>query len=406
MDRRKEFNIFNQIVNDEPYVYLDSAASVPMPIPVQQEVMRFINQDYANVHRGAYTLAQKSSEQYEAVREKVKQFIQVEHAEEIVFTSGATASLNMIARSFGEWFIQENDEIWVSVLEHHANLVPWQELAKRKKAKLRFMPVNQAGEIDVSETAKLLSKKSKLIAVAQVSNVLGTQNPVKELAQLIHQKDGVIVVDGAQAVPHQVVDAKPFDFYVFSGHKMGAMTGTGILYGKKQWLDEMEPIQFGGDMIDVVLNTSSTWTDVPHKFEAGTPNILGVISLGASIDWLNHIGRQNIAEHVKKLTGTLMTKLQTISGVTIYGTEDCTKHHGIVSFNINGVHPHDVATGLDMEGFAVRAGQHCAQPLMRYFNIPSTVRASVYVYNTLDDIDRFIEAVKRVKEYFLNGSLN
>ncbi|WP_370543838.1 aminotransferase class V-fold PLP-dependent enzyme [Granulicatella sp. 19428wC4_WM01] len=400
MDIRQEFPIFNQLVNDEPYVYLDSAASVPMPLSVQQRMTHFMNTDYANVHRGVYTLSQRASDQYEQVRQIVQQFIGAEKSSEIVFTSGTTASLNLVAQSFGEYFVQEDDEIFVSVLEHHANLIPWQELAKRKHAKLVYMPVTQDGYIDVHKVSFMVSQRTKIIAVTQCSNVLGVCNDIDTLSDLVHAKGGVIVVDGAQSVPHRHVNVSKYDFVAFSGHKLGGLTGTGVLYGKHKWLEVMKPVLFGGDMINQVDKFSSTWAQVPYKFEAGTPNILGVITLGESIKWIQNIGLDTIDKHNRLLTEHLLNGIKDIQGLTVYGTTDMTLRQSIVTFNLNPIHPHDVATGLDMEGIALRAGHHCAQPLMRYLNVSSTVRASVYIYNTLDDIEQFIIALKRVKEYF------
>lgn len=400
---KQDFPLLQQHINDEPFVYLDSAASVPMPLPVQQEVQRFLNEDYANVHRGVYTTSMRATEQYENVRYIVKKFLHASEEQEVVFTSGTTDSLNLVASSFGELFINQGDEIFVSVLEHHANLVPWQELAKRKEANLVFMPVTEDGCIDVAAVRDMISVKTKMIAVTHVSNVLGTINDIDSLAQIIHDNNGVIVVDMAQSIPHQEVDVAPFDFVAFSGHKMGALNGVGVLCAKRQWLEQMAPIKFGGDMIQVVSDTHSTWNEVPYKFEAGTPNIVGVMSLGAAIQWLQTIGMATIKQHEQQLIKYTLDKLKQSQGVHIYGSQDVSKKSGVITFNLEGIHPHDVATGLDMEGIAVRAGNHCAQPLMRYLQVPATVRLSVYIYNTLEDIDRFIAALIAVKEYFSDG---
>lgn len=400
---KQDFPLLQQRINDEPFVYLDSAASVPMPLQVQQEVQRFLNEDYANVHRGVYTTSMRASEQYENVRQVVKEFIHAQDDQEVVFTSGTTDSLNLVASSFGELFIQPGDEIFVSVLEHHANLVPWQELAKRKQANLVFMPVTEDGWIDVSAVADMVSEKTKIIAVTHVSNVLGTINDIDTLAQIIHDHNGVIVVDMAQSIPHQEVDVAPFDFVAFSGHKMGALNGVGVLCAKRQWLEQMAPIRFGGDMIQVVSDTHSTWNEVPYKFEAGTPNIVGVISLGAAIKWLQTIGMEVVRQHEQQLLAYVLDKLQHVQGVHLYGSHDVAKKSGALAFTVDGIHPHDVATGLDMEGIAVRAGNHCAQPLMRYLRVPATVRLSIYIYNTQEDMDRFVAALVAVKEYFSDG---
>lgn len=396
---KKQFPILMQQIHEESFLYLDSAATVPMPTVVQQQVVEFLNTDYANVHRGVYTTSQRSSDRYEAVRQSVAQFLQAESPESIVFTSGTTQSLNVIAQSFGEQFIQAGDEIFVSPLEHHANLVPWQQLAKKKQATLRYLPLTETLHVDVEKTKAMLTPRTKLIAIAYVSNVVGTQQPVNVLAELIHDNGGVIVVDGAQAVPHHRIDVKPFDFFAFSGHKIGALTGVGVLYGKEKWLNQMPPIQHGGGMIATVEPFDSTWTSGPEKFEAGTPNIVGVISLGAAIDWLQAIGYQQIYAHVKRIGQYAYAQLTNIPGVRVYGKSDS----GVIAFNVEGIHPHDVATAMDFEGIAMRAGQHCAQVLLHHLNISATVRFSGYIYTSTADVDRLVVAIKRVKEFFNNG---
>lgn len=404
---RRDFPILDQIVNDEPLVYLDNAATTQKPEAVLQTLMDYYHHDNANVHRGVHTLAERATQAYEAAREKVRQFIHAKETAEILFTRGTTTSLNWVARSFGDAFVEEGDEIVISYMEHHANIIPWQQLAQAKKAKLIYIDVTPEGFLDMADARRKIGPKTKIVAIAHVSNVLGGINPIEELIALAHAHDAVMVVDGAQAVPHMPVDVQALDcdFYAFSGHKMCGPTGIGVLYGKRQWLEQMEPVEFGGEMIDFVNLYDSTWKELPWKFEAGTPNIAGAIALGRAIDYLNEIGMTAIHEYEQELVAYVLPKLQAIEGVTIYGPQDPAKHTGVMAFNLDGLHPHDVATALDMEGVAVRAGHHCAQPLLNYLQVPATARASFYFYNTKDDADRLVDAILATKEFFQYGAL-
>ena len=314
--------------------------------------------------------------------------------------------MNWVAKSYGDQFVKAGDEIVVTPMEHHSNLVCWQQLAKRKQAKLVYLSLTEEGFIDMDDARKKITDKTAIVAIAHASNVLGVVNPIKELAEIAHFHQAVIVVDGAQAVPHMPVDVQALDadFYAFSGHKMCGPTGIGVLYGKRPLLEQMEPVEFGGEMIDFVYDKDSTWTQLPWKFEAGTPNIAGGIGLGAAIDYLNDIGMEAIHAHEEKLVSYVLPKLEAIEGLTIYGPKDPQKHTAVIAFNLENLHPHDVATALDMEGVAVRAGHHCAQPLLRHLNVAATARASFYFYNTKEDADRLIEAINATKEFFNNGT--
>lgn len=402
---KNDFPILTQIVNDEPLVYLDNAATTQKPTAVLAALETYYREANANVHRGVHTLAERATTQYEAAREKVQHFIHANESAEVLFTRGTTTSLNWVAKSYGEANVKSGDEILVSVMEHHSNLIPWQQLAKKTGAALKYIELTEEGLLDMESLHAHLSEKTKIVAVAHVSNVLGVINPIQEIARLTHARGAVLVVDGAQAVPHMPVDVQELeaDFYGFSGHKMVGPTGIGVLYGKRHLLEQMEPVEFGGEMIAVVDEQDSTWKELPWKFEAGTPNIAGAIGLGAAIDYLLMVGLSAIQEHEKKLMAYLWPKLTAIPELTIYGPMDTAKRTGIVTFNLDGLHPHDVATAMDMEGVAIRAGHHCAQPLMRRLSTDSTARASFYLYNTTADVDKFIEALLATKEFFAHG---
>ena len=403
---RADFPVLNQIVNDEPLIYLDNAATTQKPQAVLDVLNHYYLQDNANVHRGVHTLAERATAEFEAARKKVQQFIHANSNKEIVFTKGTTDSLNIIAQSYGE-FIQAGDEIVISKMEHHANLIPWQQLAKRKQAVLRYIPLTAEGHLDVQAAKTIINEKTAIVALAQVSNVLGTVNPVKEIAQLAHQHQAIMVVDGAQAVAHMPVDVQDLDcdFYCFSGHKMCGPTGIGVLYGKQTLLEKMEPVAFGGEMIDFVDLYESTWTELPWKFEAGTPNIAGAIGLGAAIDYLEKIGMQTIHEYEQAIVAELLPKLQQIEGLTIYGPQNPAEHTAVIAFNLDHLHPHDVASALDMQGIAVRAGHHCAQPLIKELGCFATARASFYFYNTKEEADQLVAAILATKEFFANGAI-
>ena len=352
---RQDFPILDQIVNDEPLVYLDNAATTQKPQAVLTALNDYYHHDNANVHRGVHTLAERATAAYEAAREKVRSFVNAKETAEILFTRGTTTSLNWVAQSFGEAFIEAGDEIVISYMEHHANIIPWQQLAQRKNAKLVYVDITPEGHLDMNDAKAKIGAKTKIVSIAQVSNVLGGVNPIAELTALAHAANAVMVVDGAQAVPHMPVDVQALDcdFYAFSGHKMCGPTGIGVLYGKRQWLEQMEPVEFGGEMIDFVNLYDSTWKELPWKFEAGTPNIAGAIGLGAAIDYLSALGMDNIHQYEQDLVNYVLPKLTAIEGLTVYGPQNPAEHTGVVAFNLDGIHPHDVATALDMEGVAV-----------------------------------------------------
>ena len=403
---RKDFPILFQEVNDEPLVYLDNAATTQKPTQVLDVLRHYYEHDNANVHRGVHTLAERATADYENSREKVRAFINAKETAEVLFTRGTTTGLNGLARSYGDAFIKEGDEIVISYMEHHSNIIPWQQLVERKGAVLRYLPLTDQGFIDMTAAKDIINEKTAIVSLAYVSNVLGVINPIKELAEMAHANNAVMIVDGAQAAPHMAVDVQALDadFFAFSGHKMCGPTGIGVLYGKRQWLEQMEPVEFGGEMIDFVNLFDSTWKELPWKFEAGTPNIAGAIALGAAVDYLNEIGMENIHRYEQELVDYVLPKLHEIDGITTYGPQDPKHHTGVIAFNLDGIHPHDVATALDMEGIAVRAGHHCAQPLMNYLNLPATARASFYFYNTKEDADRLIEAIQATKEFFKDGA--
>ncbi|UOY90992.1 cysteine desulfurase [Ectobacillus sp. JY-23] len=398
---RKQFPILHQQVNGKQLVYLDNAATSQKPIQVIEALDQYYKGYNSNVHRGVHTLGTKATDAYEGAREKVRKFINASSIEEVVFTRGTTTALNMIASSYGMDNLKEGDEIVISHMEHHANIIPWQQVAKKTGATLKYIPLQPDGTISLADAEQTITPSTKIVSIMYVSNVLGTINPIKELAQIAHKNGAIMVVDGAQSAPHMKVDVQDLDcdFYVFSSHKMCGPTGVGVMYGKKDILENMEPAEFGGEMIDFVDLYESTWKELPWKFEAGTPIIGGAIGLGAAIDFLEQIGMDNIERHEQELAQYAMERMSTIEGITIYGP----KHRaGLVTFNIDDVHPHDVATVLDVEGIAVRAGHHCAQPLMRWLKASATARASFYIYNTKDEVDTFVEALVKTKEYFTN----
>lgn len=399
---KQDFPIFNQKINDETLVYLDNAATSQIPKFVEEKVRDFNEKERANVHRGVHALGLRATNQYESSRQKVANFIGANNAQEVIFTSGCTDSLNLVAASFGEQNIQAGDEILVSIMEHHSNLLPWQQLAKRKQAKLNFIEINSDGLLDIENLKSKISSKTKIVALTHVSNVLGTINPIKELTDLAHEKGAIVVVDGAQAVGHFPIDVAELnvDFYAFSGHKMFAPTGIGVLYGKKDLLDKMQPYRLGGEMIANVTREGATWAEVPYKFEAGTPNIAGAIGLGAAIDYLQSLDFELIQKHEQELTSYALEKLKNVLGLTIYGPQKGNGRIGVISFNLKNIHPHDLATALDLNGIEVRAGHHCAQPLMASLDTESTVRASLSIYNTKDDIDKLVSSLHEAKEFF------
>ncbi|QWH53105.1 cysteine desulfurase SufS [Bacillus mycoides] len=398
---RKQFPILDQKVNGKQLVYFDSAATSQKPIQVIETLERYYKEYNSNVHRGVHTLGTKATDAYEGARDKVRKFINAKSMEEIIFTRGTTTALNTVAASYGLDNVKEGDEIVISYMEHHSNIIPWQQVAKKTGATLKYLPLQLDGTISLEDVRQTVTPNTKIVSIMHVSNVLGTINPVKEIGAIAHENGAIMIVDGAQSAPHMKVDVQDLncDFYALSAHKMCGPTGVGVLYGKKELLNNMEPIEFGGEMIDFVDLQESTWKELPWKFEAGTPIIGNAIGLGAAIDFLEEIGLHNIEKHEHELAQYALERLSEVDGVTIYGP----KHRaGLVTFNIEDVHPHDVATVLDVEGIAVRAGHHCAQPLMKWLKASSTARASFYLYNTKEEIDTFVESLIKTKEYFTN----
>ncbi|WP_017756322.1 cysteine desulfurase [Calidifontibacillus oryziterrae] len=398
---RKQFPILHQQVNNNPLVYLDNGATSQKPIQVIEAVDRYYREYNSNVHRGVHTLGTLATDGYEGAREKVRKFINAKSSAEVIFVRGTTTAINTVAASYGRANLGKGDEIVITPMEHHSNIIPWQQVAKTTGATLKYIQLQEDGTISLDDVENTITANTKIVSVMYVSNVLGTINPIKEIAAIAHKNGAVMVVDGAQSTPHMKVDVQDLDcdFYAFSGHKMCAPTGIGVLYGKKALLEKMEPIEFGGEMIDFVDLYDSTWKELPWKFEGGTPIIAGAIGLGAAIDFLEGIGLDNIADHEHKLAQYALEQLGKVEGVTVYGP----KHRaGLVTFNLDDVHPHDVATVLDAEGIAVRAGHHCAQPLMKWLKVSATARASFYLYNTEEEVDIFVKGLTKTKEYFGN----
>lgn len=397
---RNDFPILDQQVNGHPLVYLDNAATSQKPVQVIDAVANYYRKDNANVHRGVHRLSQRATDAYEGAREKVRGFVNAKSDKEIIFVRGATEAINLVAQSFVRPQLQAGDEVLISHMEHHANIVPWQMLCEQTGAKLIVIPMNLQGELDLSTFDDLLTTKTKIMAIGHVSNALGTINPVKEMIVKAHAKNIPVLVDGAQAVPHMAVDVQDLDcdFYVFSGHKMFAPTGIGVLYGKQDLLEDMPPWQGGGDMILSVSFGHTQYNELPYKFEAGTPNISGAIGLGAAIDYMQDLGIANLAQHEHDLLIAATEKISAIEGVRIIGTAK--EKASVLSFMIEGVHPHDVGTIFDQQGVAIRTGHHCAQPVMQFFGIPATARASFAFYNTMDEIYDLVAGIKKVQELF------
>ncbi len=391
---RKDFPILSRKVNGKPLVYLDNAATSQTPQQVIDAIVDYYSNYNANIHRGVHSLSQEATDKYEQARLKNQKHFNAKHSHEIILSSGTTHGINLVASGFSS-FLKKGDEIIVSALEHHSNIVPWQMLCERSGANLKIIPMNDNGELIMSDYDQLLSEKTKLVFVNHISNALGTINPIEEIIQKAHQVGAAVLVDGAQACPHLKPDmqALDVDFYVASAHKMCGPTGVGMLYGKEEWLNKLPPYQGGGEMIAEVTFEKTTYADLPHKFEAGTPNICGGIAFGAAIDYMNHIGFENIARYEHGLLEYATQKLLEIEGLKIYGTAK--NKTSVISFNLEGIHPYDVGTILDKMGIAVRTGHHCAQPIMDYFKIPGTVRASFAFYNTKDEIDILIEGINR-----------
>src|SRR3989475_5259320 len=397
---REDFPVLRQIVNGKPLVYLDNSASSQVPQVVIDRGSLYLEQEHSNIHRGVHYLSQKATTAYEGAREKVKRFINARHVKECIFVRGTTEGINLVMQGYGRKFIRPGDEIIISAMEHHANIVPWQMLCEEKNAKLRVIPMNDAGELLLDEYDALLNDKTKLVALAHVSNALGTVNPVKEMIDRAHKYGVPVLIDGAQWAPHMPLDVQDldWDFYTFSGHKMFAPTGSGVVYGKTHLLYTMNPFQGGGDMIKSVTFEKTIYADLPNKFEAGTPAIASQIGLGATSDYVHIIGREKAAAYEHELLSYATDRISAIEGVRIVGT--AREKLGVLSFTIDGVHPHDIGTILDQQGIAVRAGHHCAQPVMRRLNIAATARASFAFYNTREEVDQLAEAIETVIEVF------
>ena len=397
---RKDFPILASQVHGKPLIYLDNAATSQKPECVIDALTHFYQRDNANIHRGVHQLSERSTQSYEAARGKVQRFLNAANTREIVFVSGATEGINLVAQTFGRKNVGAGDEIVISAMEHHSNIVPWQMLCEEKGAVLRVVPINERGEMEFEQFEKLLNHRTRLVAVSHVSNALGTINPVREIVKMAHGRNIPVLIDGAQAVPHMRVDVRSLDcdFYVFSGHKVFGPTGIGVLYGRERLLEDMPPWKGGGDMIRSVTFAKTTYNDLPYKFEAGTPNIAGVIGLGTAIEYLDEIGMDTAAAHEQDLLQNGTRALESLSGLRLIGT--AREKAGVLSFVIDGVHPHDAATILDLEGVAVRAGHHCAQPVMDRFGVTATTRASLAFYNTREDIDALVAGIQKVKEVF------
>ena len=396
---RSDFPVLARTVNGHPLVYLDSAATAQKPIQVIEAIARFYREANANVHRGLYALSVEATELYENARKKIAALIGA-RPEEVIFTRGTTESLNLLAYSLGEARVREGDGILVTVMEHHANLIPWQELVRRKGAALSAVRITPDGELDMDDFRRRLSARTAVVAVTHISNVLGTINPIPEISREAHRVGALVVVDAAQSIPHLPVDVRELgcDFLAFSGHKMLGPTGIGVLWGRRELLEEMPPFLTGGEMIREVWIDRATWNDLPYKFEAGTPPIAQAVGLGAAVEYLAGLGMEEVRRHEEELTGLLLEGLKAREYVEIYGPHEPQKRGGVVAFNLRGIHPHDVATLLDQEGIAIRAGHHCAQPLHRLLGVPASCRASVYVYNTPEEIELFLAALDGVWE--------
>jgi cysteine desulfurase/selenocysteine lyase len=393
---REDFPILKRTINGKPLVYLDNAATSQTPVQVSTAIVDYYNRYNANIHRGIHTMSEEATEAYESVREKIREFIDAPEAREIIYTRGTTEAINLVAFTWGRQNILPGDEIVLTAMEHHANLVPWQQLAIEREAKLVFLELTEDGQIDLEEAKKKIGPKTKLVTVTLMSNVMGTIVPVKEIAQIAHKFGAVVLVDAAQAIPHLPTSVRELDcdFLAFSLHKMLGPTGVGILWGKAKLLNAMPPFMTGGDMISAVHREKTTWNELPWKFEAGTPNIADVIASGVAIDYLKNLGMENVRAHEIEMTEYAIKSLQNLGNVKIYGPLDATKRGGVVAFNFSEVHPHDLGQILNDSGIAIRAGHHCCQPLMRDLQVSGTARASFYIYNTKEEIDELVKALK------------
>lgn len=396
---RADFPILKRLINKQPLIYLDNGATSQTPVQVVDRIVQYYSYENANIHRGVHTLSQEATDLYEQARQKLQKHFNAQKSSEILFTAGTTHAINLVASGYGA-LMQAGDEVIVSASEHHSNIVPWQLACQRSGAILKVIPMNEYGILDLEAYSRLLTERTKIVCVQHVSNALGNIHPVKEIIELAHQRGAVVIVDGAQAAPHLQIDVQALDvdFYAVSGHKMYAPTGIGMLYGKEALLLALPPYQGGGEMIKEVCFEKSTYADLPYKFEAGTPNICGGIAFGAAIDYMHSLGLADMAAYEHKLLAYAIEKLQTIEGIILYGNPDLEKRTAVISFNLKGIHPYDVGTILDKMGIAVRTGHHCAQPIMDFYHIPGTIRASFAVYNTFDEIDTFVEGVKKAQK--------
>ena len=398
-DIRADFPILKRLINKQPLIYFDNGATSQTPVQVVDRIVQYYSYENANIHRGVHTLSQEATDLYEQARQKLQKHFNAQKSSEILFTAGTTHGINLVASGYGA-LMQAGDEVIVSASEHHSNIVPWQLACQRSGAILKVIPMNEYGILDLEAYSRLLTERTKIVCVQHVSNALGNIHPVKEIIELAHQRGAVVIVDGAQAAPHLQIDVQALDvdFYAVSGHKMYAPTGIGMLYGKEALLLALPPYQGGGEMIKEVCFEKSTYADLPYKFEAGTPNICGGIAFGAAIDYMHSLGLADMAAYEHKLLAYAIEKLQTIEGIILYGNPDLEKRTAVISFNLKGIHPYDVGTILDKMGIAVRTGHHCAQPIMDFYHIPGTIRASFAVYNTFDEIDTFVEGVKKAQK--------
>ena len=394
-DIKADFPIFNS----SDLIYLDNASTTQKPSKVLEKIDSFYKETNANVHRAIYSIGNEATRRFESAREKVAKFINAPSSKEIVFTSGATESINLLARSLVS-NLEPGDEILLSAMEHHSNIVPWQMMAEKFKVKIKYLPINKIGELDLNNSEQYFTSRTKIVSITHISNVLGTINPIEDLAKMAHKVGALFISDGAQGVPHMQVNVAKLgcDFYAFSGHKMLGPTGIGVLWGKTKLLEELDPFMGGGEMIETVSFEESTWNKIPYKFEAGTPNIAQAVGLGAAVDYLDSIGMKNIQEHEKKLTDYAFDKIKDIEGIRIHGSSK--KKSGVISFNIKDIHPQDLAQFLDQDNIAIRVGHHCAQPLLSLLNETSTARISFYIYNSEEDIDKFCDSMIKIKTYF------
>ncbi len=397
---KDDFPIFRRLVNGKNLIYFDNAATTQRPIQVISAIRDYYENKNANIHRAVHTLSYEATVLYEEAHRKVAKFINARSMREIVFTRNATEAINLIAHAWGLWNLREGDEVIVSLMEHHSNIVPWQMLKKQRGVVLKFIPVDDNGDLNLDEYRRMLSQRTKLVGITHCSNVLGTINPVKEIIEEAKEKGALTLVDAAQSVPHLPVDVRALncDFLVASGHKMLGPTGTGFLYCREELLEKMEPFNYGGDMIEKVTTEGATWNELPWKYEAGTPNISGGIGLGAAVDYLTTLGMENVFRHEMELTEHALNALKEIKGIKIYGHKNTKDRLGVISFNIEGIHPHDIAGFLDEEGIAVRSGHHCAQPLMTRLGMDNAVRISFYIYNTIEEIDKFINSLNKIQK--------